>query len=107
MLCGRNTIRTEVVTEVLNRREFLKKVALGAAAMSLPTDKLDCTVTLAAAPKKRTNIILIMIDDLGWKDLACQGNKRLDTPNIDRLASQGMRFTDAWSDPDARETGPL
>ncbi len=80
-----------------NRREFLRKVALGAAAMSLPTDKLDCTVTLAAAPKKRTNIILIMIDDLGWKDLACQGNKRLDTPNIDRLASQGMRFTDAYA----------
>jgi arylsulfatase A len=80
-----------------NRREFLEKVALGAAAMSLPMDKLDCTVTLAAAPKKRTNIILIMIDDLGWMDLACQGNKRLDTPNIDCLASQGMRFTDAYA----------
>jgi arylsulfatase A len=80
-----------------NRREFLKKVALGAAAMSLPTDKLDCTFTLAAVPKKRTNIILIMIDDLGWMDLACQGNKRLDTPNIDCLASQGMRFTDAYA----------
>lgn len=38
-----------------------------------------------------------MIDDLGWKDLACQGNKIFNTPNIDKLASQGMRFTDAYA----------
>jgi arylsulfatase A-like enzyme len=38
-----------------------------------------------------------MIDDLGWMDLHCQGNDRLDTPNIDQLALQGMRFTDAYS----------
>ena len=38
-----------------------------------------------------------MIDDLGWMDLHCQGNNRLDTPNIDRLAKQGMRFTDAYA----------
>ncbi|MBP89750.1 MAG: N-acetylgalactosamine-6-sulfatase [Planctomycetaceae bacterium] len=38
-----------------------------------------------------------MIDDLGWMDLACQGNKLVETPNIDRLASQGIRFTDAYA----------
>jgi arylsulfatase A-like enzyme len=38
-----------------------------------------------------------MIDDLGWMDLHCQGNERLDTPNIDELALQGMRFTDAYA----------
>ena len=78
-----------------NRRDFLKTVALGAAAVSLP----GCSIKRWTAPvsKRRTNIILIMIDDLGWMDLHCQGNDRLDTPNIDRLASQGMRFTDAYS----------
>jgi len=78
-----------------NRRDFLKTVALGAAAVSLP----GCSINRWTAPasKRRTNIILIMIDDLGWMDLHCQGNNRLDTPNIDRLASQGMRFTDAYS----------
>jgi len=78
-----------------NRRDFLKTVALGAAAVSLP----GCGINRWTAPvsKRRTNIILIMIDDLGWMDLHCQGNDRLDTPNIDRLASQGMRFTDAYS----------
>jgi len=43
------------------------------------------------------NIVLIMADDLGWKDLNCYGNPKLDTPNIDRLATQGMLFTDAYS----------
>lgn len=51
----------------------------------------------AGGKRERPNIVLIMIDDLGWSDLHCQGNKRLHTPNIDKLASQGMRFTDAYA----------
>ncbi len=43
------------------------------------------------------NVLLIMIDDLGWMDLACQGNQLVETPNIDRLARQGMQFTDAYA----------
>ncbi|MCA9129478.1 MAG: sulfatase [Planctomycetales bacterium] len=43
------------------------------------------------------NVVLIMADDLGWKDLHCYGNEKLDTPNIDRLAKQGLLFTDAYS----------
>ena len=43
------------------------------------------------------NILFILIDDLGWMDLACQGNKLVETPNIDRLALQGMRFTNAYA----------
>ena len=43
------------------------------------------------------NLVLIMIDDLGWMDLACQGNSAVRTPNIDRLAEQGMRFTDNYA----------
>ena len=38
-----------------------------------------------------------MADDLGWMDLACQGNPLVETPNLDRLAKQGMRFTDAYA----------
>lgn len=45
----------------------------------------------------RPNIVLIMADDLGWKDLHCYGNEKLDTPNLDRLAKQGLLFTDAYS----------
>lgn len=43
------------------------------------------------------NIILILIDDLGWKDLSCYGSDYYETPNIDRLAAGGMRFTDAYA----------
>ena len=54
-------------------------------------------VLLAQEEKQRPNIVLIMADDLGWKDLHCYGNEKLDTPNLDRLARQGVLFTDAYS----------
>ena len=43
------------------------------------------------------NILLILTDDLGWMDLGCYGSTFYETPNIDRLADQGMRFTDAYA----------
>lgn len=52
-------------------------------------------VSLASAAPP--NIILFLIDDLGWKDLGCQGSSYYQTPNIDRLASEGVRFTDAYA----------
>jgi arylsulfatase A len=48
-------------------------------------------------PAALPNILLVMVDDLGWMDLHCQGNTRLHTPNIDRLAATGVRFTDAYA----------
>ncbi len=44
-------------------------------------------------PNAKPNIIFIMADDLGWTDLACYGSQYYETPNIDRLAAQGMKFT--------------
>jgi arylsulfatase A len=49
------------------------------------------------AAAKPTNIVLILADDLGWVDVGCYGSTVYRTPNIDRLASQGMRFTDAYA----------
>ena len=45
--------------------------------------------------KEKPNVIIIYADDLGYGDLPCYGGKNTDTPNIDRLASQGIRFTNA------------
>jgi uncharacterized sulfatase len=54
----------------------------------------------AAAPSAaRPNIILILADDLGWADLGCYGNTFNETPNIDRLARQGLRFTQFYAGP--------
>lgn len=43
------------------------------------------------------NILLVVVDDLGWKDLGCYGNAYIDTPNFDRFAAQGLRFSQAYS----------
>ncbi len=58
------------------------------------------TLSGAAAPppaEDRPNIVFILADDLGWTDLACQGSRYYETPNIDRLAAGGLRFTDAYT----------
>ncbi|MEM7473445.1 MAG: sulfatase [Planctomycetota bacterium] len=47
--------------------------------------------------EKQPNIIFVMIDDLGWKDLGCYGNDFVETPRIDKLAREGMRFTDFYA----------
>jgi hypothetical protein len=45
-----------------------------------------------AQPNVRPNIVVVLIDDMGWGDLSCFGNKSAATPNIDRLAAEGLRF---------------
>ena len=51
----------------------------------------------ANAPAKPLNVIFMLVDDLGWTDLGCYGGDYFETPNIDRLARQGMKFTQAYS----------
>ena len=50
-----------------------------------------------AAETPRLNVILILADDLGWKDLGCYGSDLYQSPNVDKLARDGMRFTQAYS----------
>jgi len=50
-----------------------------------------------AATAAPPNIILFLIDDLGWRDLGCQGSSYYQTPHMDRLAREGVRFTDAYA----------
>jgi uncharacterized sulfatase len=55
---------------------------------------LSCLLALSfvAAAAGRPNIVLVFIDDMGWGDFSCFGNKEAKTPNIDRLAAEGLRF---------------
>ena len=46
---------------------------------------------------KKPNIVLIYADDLGYGDLSCYGQNKIQTPNIDRLAEEGMMFTDFYA----------
>ncbi len=51
----------------------------------------------AASPSKKPNILLIVADDLGYGDLGCYGSRENRTPNLDRLAKEGVRLTDAYA----------
>jgi arylsulfatase A-like enzyme len=121
----------------LNRRQFVKGLGLGAAALTLTrcgvlgpgaasTDETRYLVDPSSTPftfptsvptpipsptptpepsptpvPPRTdgppNIVFIVVDDMGWKDVGFNGNTVYHTPNIDRLAAEGMVFTDAYS----------
>ncbi|MEM9589000.1 MAG: sulfatase-like hydrolase/transferase, partial [Planctomycetota bacterium] len=51
------------------------------------------------APTESPDIVLILVDDLGWPAIGCYGNRYVPTPHIDRLAAEGVRFTDAYAAP--------
>jgi uncharacterized sulfatase len=55
------------------------------------------TAAAADAPARPPNVVLVLADDLGWADLGCYGNKFNDTPRLDRLAADGLRFTDFYA----------
>ena len=55
------------------------------------------SIVIANDAPPRTNVVLVLFDDLGWNDLGCYGSKYYRTPNIDRLAEEGMRFTDGYA----------
>jgi arylsulfatase A-like enzyme len=54
-------------------------------------------ICLSCKPDTPVNILFILVDDLGWKDLKCYGSTFYETPNIDQLASEGILFTNAYS----------
>ncbi|MBI2947914.1 MAG: sulfatase [Verrucomicrobia bacterium] len=56
-----------------------------------------CNAAAQAAEGRLPNVVLIVVDDLGWADLGCYGSTFHETPNIDRLAREGVRFTQAYS----------
>ncbi|MEZ0265187.1 MAG: sulfatase-like hydrolase/transferase, partial [Phycisphaerae bacterium] len=55
------------------------------------------SVRTLAAPPDRPNIVFILADDLGYGDLGCYGQKKIRTPVLDKLAGEGLRFTDAYA----------
>lgn len=74
------------------RSQLALQLACLGAALALATAQ-GCDARKARPP----NVVLILADDLGWRDSAVYGSAFYETPSIDRLASEGMRFTDAYS----------
>ena len=81
------------------------KSAVLVCATALALAVRGAAETPSVAPALQTpNIIFVLADDLGWTDLAVQGSKYYETPNIDRLAAQGMRFTRFYNCPNCQPT---
>ena len=56
-----------------------------------------CAAAPPGTPPGKPNIVLILADDLGWTDLGCFGSRYYETPHLDRLCAQGLKFTNAYS----------
>ena len=89
---------------MLNRRNFLKRMGAGGLALG-GLNQADFTKAFADSVKGKRppNFVFMLCDDLGWGDLGCYGNPscyahpHLKTPNLDKLAEQGLRFTNAYA----------
>jgi arylsulfatase len=77
----------------VRRRDFIKAVGLGATALALSCRRDTIQTTASAKNKKKTNIVYILADDLGYAEVGCYGQTKIRTPNIDKLAAEGMKFT--------------
>ena len=75
----------------MNRRRFVKTLGAGTAMSFLP----GCQSLLGK--KRKPNIVFILADDLGYGDLSCYGQQKFQTPHIDQLAREGMRFTQLYA----------
>jgi len=86
-----------VISNGVNRREFLNIVAGGAAASAISFAGCNSQAAERKKSSKQPNIIFIMADDMGYADLGCYGQKHIKTLNIDRLAVEGTRFTQCYT----------
>jgi arylsulfatase A len=81
----------------MNRREFLRAIGLTAAAVAVPGCSRSLRDASANEENRLPNFVIVFIDDMGYADVGCFGAQGYETPNIDRLAAEGMRFTDFYA----------
>jgi arylsulfatase A len=81
----------------LSRRRFLKTMGLAAAAVTIPAGRSVLAASAAGGGKRPPNFVIIFIDDMGYADVGCFGAEGYETPNIDRMAAEGTRFTDFYA----------
>jgi arylsulfatase A-like enzyme len=79
------------------RRGFLKTVGLGAASLVVPGCANSAQQIPPRASTGKPNFIIIFTDDQGYQDVGCFGSPNINTPNLDRMADDGTKFTDFYS----------
>ncbi len=84
----------EIKKTGMDRRSFLKMFGYSAAGAAIMNSPLPAMIDKLNG---KPNIIFVLADDLGYGDLGCYGQKKIRTPNIDKMASMGIRFTSCYS----------
>ena len=81
----------------MRRRHFLRAAGLGAASLAVGACRFGLRAMAGEPATDKPNVLFIIVDDMGWADLGCYGGKQIHTPNIDKMAAEGIRFTQAYS----------
>jgi len=85
------------MSDRMTRRQAMKAVAGAAIGGSATLSQADTARAAGSGKHRAPNVIFILADDLGYGDLGCYGQKQIRTPNLDRFAAEGMRFTQAYA----------
>ena len=83
----------KTMTTKYTRRTILRNAAAGSAALAVGAN----SASFAQDQSQRPNIVFILADDMGYADISCNGRPDFVTPNIDRIAALGARFTQAYA----------
>ena len=79
------------------RLRFGLPVQLALLSLLMVSPSASAAKPQLGGASRSPNALFILVDDMGWRDLACYGHKIHETPNIDGLAARGMRFTNAYA----------
>ncbi|MFC1604389.1 sulfatase-like hydrolase/transferase [Planctomycetota bacterium] len=85
------------MSDNLNRREFLRGVGLTTAALALPGCGSDLQQKSDGKSTDKPNVVIVFCDDVGYADIGVFGAKGYETPNLDRMAAEGVKFTDFYA----------
>ncbi len=80
----------------IDRRRFLKALGFGAVSLVV-SEKIGLPAMAGAATGGKPNFVIIFADDQGYQDVGCFGSPLISTPNLDRMAKEGTKFTDFYS----------
>ena len=81
----------------IKRRDFLKLLGMGTLSLSVPACRNAGSIVARRAAGRKTNVVIVLCDDLGYGDLACYGHPHIKTPHLDAFAAEGVRLTDCYA----------